>query len=147
MAKQRAVAGEVLAAGGVVTRVIDGERLVGVVVRPRYGGDVTIPKGHVERGETIVAAAVREVAEELGCEARPTTFAGSTGYRTDEGQKYVLYWNMDHVRDIDDGPRGDEVTERRWLRYHDALAQLSYADERALLAGTSEEETDVQRLP
>ena len=42
---------------------------------------------------------------------------------------------------------GDEVTERRWLRYHDALAQLSYADERALLAGTSEEGTDAERSP
>ncbi len=146
MAKHRRVEGEVLAAGGVVTRTVDGERRIGVVVRSRYGGDVTIPKGHVERGESIIAAAVREVAEELGCEASPTTFAGATAYRTDEGQKYVLYWNMDHVRDVDDGPDGHEVDERRWLAYQDALDQLSYADERSLLAGTSEEGTDVQGL-
>ncbi len=145
MGKQRRVDGEVLAAGGVVTRMLAGERRIGVVVRSRYGGDVTIPKGHVERGETILDAAVREVAEELGCEARPTTFAGATAYRTDEGQKYVLYWNMDYVRDLDDGPDGHEVEERRWLAYQDALDQLSYADERALLAGTSQEGIDAER--
>ena len=44
------------------------------------------------------------------------------------------------------GPDGHEIDERRWLAYQDALDQLSYADERALLAGTSEEGTDVQGL-
>ena len=143
MAKQRAVNGEVFAAGGVVTRMVDGEPRIGVVLRDRYD-DVTIPKGHVEKGETIVAAAVREVAEELGCEAAPTTFAGATAYRTHEGQKYVLFWYMDHVRDIDDGPTGHEITERRWLAQQDAIDQLSYAGERALLVGTSEGGTDAE---
>jgi 8-oxo-dGTP diphosphatase len=144
VAKQRAVDGEVFAAGGVVTRIVDGERRVGVVVRARYD-DVTIPKGHVEKGETIVAAAVREVAEELGCDATPTSFAGATAYRTDEGQKYVLFWHMDWVGDLDDGPTGHEIAERRWLAHQDAIHQLSYADERRLLAGASEEGSDAER--
>lgn len=51
------------AAGGVVVDA-RGERLM-----MRRGGRWDLPKGHVERGESLAACAVREIAEETGIEA------------------------------------------------------------------------------
>ncbi|MBA3781090.1 MAG: NUDIX domain-containing protein, partial [Nocardioides sp.] len=53
---------DVVAAGAVVTRR-GGEVLL--VHRPRYD-DWSFPKGKRDRGEHILATAVREVAEETG---------------------------------------------------------------------------------
>ena len=50
------------AAGGVV---FHGRGLVLVLHKPS-AGEVRLPKGHVEEGESFEAAAVREVAEESG---------------------------------------------------------------------------------
>ena len=49
-----------LAAGGVV---IDGEE---VLLLRRRNGEVRLPKGHVEVGETLAECAAREVREETG---------------------------------------------------------------------------------
>lgn len=49
-----------LAAGGVV---VDGEE---VLLLRRRNGEVRLPKGHLEKGETIPGCAIREVREETG---------------------------------------------------------------------------------
>ena len=51
-------------AGGVVVRRV-GERIEILMIQDRLGR-WTIPKGHVEEGETLEQCAVREVAEETG---------------------------------------------------------------------------------
>jgi 8-oxo-(d)GTP phosphatase len=56
------------AAGGLLWREADGQRLLAVVHRPRYD-DWTLPKGKLDPGEEFAAAALREVGEETGCHA------------------------------------------------------------------------------
>ncbi|WP_246258210.1 NUDIX hydrolase [Amycolatopsis anabasis] len=56
---------EILAGGAALWRQGEGGLEVAVVHRPRYD-DWSLPKGKVDRGETIQAAAVREVREETG---------------------------------------------------------------------------------
>lgn len=54
-----------VAAGGVIVR----DSFAGLevaLVRERCYSDWTLPKGHLEQGETLVAAALREVREEAG---------------------------------------------------------------------------------
>ena len=46
-----------------------GEWLLGLMLHPRFGEWLT-PGGHVEADESPAEAAVRETAEELGCEVR-----------------------------------------------------------------------------
>ena len=55
----------VYAAGAVCWRFIDGKLHVLVIHRTVYG-DVTIPKGKVDPGESLPRTAVREIAEETG---------------------------------------------------------------------------------
>ncbi len=130
----RLLATDVLAAGGIVRRRIHGRVRIAVVHRDRNGGDWTLPKGHVEPGEALEAAAVREVREETGWEARPTTFHSAITYPTNEGQKYVLFWNMDAITEHDP-PTRDEVVECQWLSCAQARERLTYPRERDVVAG------------
>jgi len=125
---------DIFAAGGIVWRTIDGVPHVGIVHRPRYGGDISLPKGKLEVGETLRQCAMREVAEELGVTVSTGLFAAATTYRKGSSDKYVLFWEMRWIADCDDGPDGVEVTGRQWLTGSQALAALSYDTERTILA-------------
>lgn len=125
---------DILAAGGVVWRTIRGERRIGIVRRLRYGGDVSLPKGKLETGESLKECALREVAEELGVVAQLGAYAGLLNYRVGDREKYVLFWEMDYVGDTGEGPDGKEVGEHLWLTVEEAFAQLTHRSDRDLLA-------------
>jgi 8-oxo-dGTP diphosphatase len=122
-----------LCAGGLVWRNIDGVDHLGVVTRSRYGGDCSLPKGHVESGETVLDAALREVAEELGVRCTQMSFAGAISYPVDARQKYVLFWHMRYLGDDNRRVDDDEVAERLWLTTEDALLRLTYEADRSLV--------------
>jgi 8-oxo-dGTP diphosphatase len=124
---------DIMSAGGIVWRTFDGVPNIGLVGRPRYGGDTALPKGKLHRAESLRECAIREVAEELGVEAEITGFAGATTYPMEGRDKYVLMFEMQYVRDLDDGPDGVEITSRQWLPADDALDALTYETEKAIL--------------
>jgi len=120
----------VRAAGGIVWRGGPGGRRLAVIHRPRRG-DWTLPKGKLEAGESFEEAALREVAEETGCEARLGTFAGASLYASRRGPKIVLYWHMTVVWE---GPAtAREVDEVLWLTPGEALRKLDHERDRRLL--------------
>ncbi|WP_028474739.1 NUDIX hydrolase [Nocardioides alkalitolerans] len=126
----------VRAAGAVVTRP---GREVLLVHRPRYD-DWSFPKGKVDPGEHVVAAAVREVAEETGLRVRlgvPLTgqrypVTGRSGPR----DKTVAYWSARVLGDDDvtGYTAEDEIDEVAWVAWADAPARLTYDYDRATLA-------------
>jgi 8-oxo-(d)GTP phosphatase len=124
----------VRAAGGVVWRPVDSGIEIAVVGRPRYG-DWTLPKGKLEPGEPILAAAVREVREETGVAAVPQVRLPSIQYLTGVPgvEKSVDFWSMrvraDHGRAPD-----DEIAEVRWTRVPEAASVLTYAHDRGVVA-------------
>lgn len=118
-------------AGGLLWRNDYGEERLAVVHRPKYN-DWTLPKGALKKDETWQEAALREVWEETGCQARLGDFAGCTCYQVFNTPKIVLFW---HMQLVEDGrlTRLDEVDELVWLSVDEARARLSYVDERKLL--------------
>lgn len=67
-------------AGGVpVRRGVDGGWEVLCLERPRYG-DWSLPKGHLEPGETAEAAALRELEEETGVRGQILGFIRTIRY-------------------------------------------------------------------
>jgi 8-oxo-dGTP pyrophosphatase MutT (NUDIX family) len=101
----------------------------------------SLPKGHVEAGETTEQAAIREVAEETGICGRITARLGSVDYTfTVEGRrvhKRVHHFLMVAVG----GELSDadvEVTEVAWVPLDELDERLAYAGERRLARRATE---------
>ena len=123
---------DVLAAGAVVFR--PGKRVL-LVHRPRYD-DWSFPKGKLDRGEHVTAAAVREVSEETGLHVRLGVPLSPQRYPVAGGRtKHVSYWVGRAVGDPDvsDYRPNDEIDEVAWLGYDEAMARLSYDYDRSTL--------------
>ena len=124
---------EVRAAGGVVSRLVDGRVEVLLVHRPAYD-DWTLPKGKAAPGEPDEACALREVEEETGLRCRVTGEVGVTSYADPKGRaKVVRYFAME--------PAGGsslllehEVDDARWVELDRASGELTYERDRELLS-------------
>jgi 8-oxo-dGTP diphosphatase len=129
MAKQVKI---VLAAGGVLWRETPGGRQVALVYRDRWGGEWSLPKGKLEKGETFEEAALREVIEETGCHAEIDDFLAAVDYRAKDKPKVVLFFSMRLV-DLKPFSPSDEVTALEWLSPSAALELLAHEKERDVL--------------
>ncbi|MGH2726591.1 MAG: NUDIX hydrolase [Actinomycetota bacterium] len=123
----------VRAAGGIVyRRRPDGELEVALVHRPKYN-DWTLPKGKVDRGETIHKAAEREVEEETGLKVNRGPGIAQLSYRDGRGRpKQVDYFYMTPVSGA--FTPNNEVDELRWVTLDEALTLLTYDRDREMLA-------------
>lgn len=137
-----------ISAGGLIWRRREGDGTVEIVlVRPAGKGTWVLPKGHVEPGEGVLEAAMREATEESGLKVTHGEKLGEVSY--------VYSW-----RDRPDGPLtrifkrvhfylmaaagGDtsahdaEIDEVVWIRLDEALARASHKSERDLIAKAKE---------
>jgi 8-oxo-dGTP diphosphatase len=123
-----------VSAGGVVRR---GKELLLVKVEDLEGRVLwTFPKGHLERSETALQAALREVEEETGWRCRKTGSLGRVHYRfTHEGRtvaKTVHWYSMEPVRKTGLSDP-DEILDCRWTPLGQAAQLLSYGSDLQLL--------------
>ena len=103
------------AAGGVVLRDgADGPEAL--VVHRRRQDDWSLPKGHLDPGESARDAAVREVAEETGVRCEVLGELGTTRYAVPRGPKRVTWFRMRPLAgDPATRPPDDEVDVARWV--------------------------------
>ena len=120
------------AAGGLLWRESERGRELALVHRPRYD-DWVLPKGHLDKGEGWEEAAVREVTEETCCQAEIGNFAGSISYLVNNKPKVVLFWHMALTGEDSFVPT-NETDRLLWLPVGEAVEQLQYSTERALVA-------------
>jgi len=121
------------AAGGVVWKLTS-KGLVKVLLihRPRYD-DWSFPKGKLDPGENHKQAAVREVAEETGLRCQLGDELPEVRYADRKGRpKRVRYWTMEPAEG--EFEPNDEVDEVRWLPIDEAMVELTYRHDRAVLA-------------
>ncbi|MGA9870381.1 MAG: bifunctional NUDIX hydrolase/histidine phosphatase family protein [Rhodococcus sp. (in: high G+C Gram-positive bacteria)] len=116
--------------GGTVADPADAT--VAIVHRPKYD-DWSFPKGKIDPGESTVDAAVREVSEETGFDAKLGRYLSKVTYPIvgHRRTKKVDYW-VAEARDGKFEPN-DEVDELRWVSPVEAGAQLSYPMDRKIL--------------
>jgi mutator protein MutT len=130
-----------VSAGGVVVR--DGEVVVIVPTRRAADGSrvLSLPKGHVDPGETPIQAAEREVREEAGVVAEPVSELGESRYwyRRDGrtiGKSVHFYLFRYTEGETDD--HDDEVEEARWMPLEEAEKNLTYPAEREMVTRARE---------
>ncbi|HEY2298635.1 MAG TPA: NUDIX hydrolase [Jatrophihabitans sp.] len=120
----------ITAAGGVVWRMRAAAPEVLVIHRPRYD-DWTLPKGKLLANESDLAAAVREVGEEVGAVVGLQQRIGTVKYYVGDARKKVTYWSM-RYRSGEFEPN-DEVDSVEWLRVGRAYQRLTYNIDRGVL--------------
>ena len=100
----------------------------------------SLPKGHLEAGETEEDTAVREVAEETGILGRIVGKLGvidfwfvAEGRRVHKTVHHFLLVAADPVHGLVLSDEDVEVSEVAWVPLGEVARQLAYADERRLL--------------
>ncbi len=127
-------------AGGLVIDGIDGPRedqVAALIGRVDRRGRMlwSLPKGHIELGETAEQTAIREVAEETGIHGSVLAALGSIDYWfVTEGRRvhktvhhYLMRFSGGQLSDED-----VEVAEVAWVPIQELPSRLAYADERRL---------------
>jgi 8-oxo-dGTP diphosphatase len=122
-----------VAAGGLLESGDGADPKIAVVHRPRYD-DWTLPKGHLDPGETLEQAALREVLEETGCTGQIIEIVQPTSYLVNGQPKIVVYFRMMLLKHGDLRPNS-EVSDIAWLTPREARSQLSYETEQQLVKG------------
>ncbi len=127
-------------AGGLVIDGLDGPKdsqVAALIGRIDRRGRMlwSLPKGHIELGETAEQTAIREVAEETGIQGSVLAALGSIDYWfVTEGRRvhktvhhYLMRFLGGELSDED-----VEVSEVAWVPLTELPARLAYADERRL---------------
>jgi 8-oxo-dGTP pyrophosphatase MutT (NUDIX family) len=121
----------VWAAGGLILRNRDEQMEVLLMYRSRRE-DWSFPKGKIDAGETLEAAAEREVLEETGFRCRRLDRLSDVRYTDADGrEKLVVYWTME-VLDGRFEPN-DEVDVVGWFDFSSAAGLLTYGRDVELL--------------
>jgi 8-oxo-dGTP pyrophosphatase MutT (NUDIX family) len=87
------------------------------------------PKGHLEPGEDTAAAALREVREEAGVEAKLLGVLGPIEFIYNNQQVRAQFFLLQYLRDV----IPEENRQKRWCKYEEALDLLYFPEHRQLL--------------
>ncbi|MFD6065619.1 NUDIX hydrolase [Amycolatopsis sp. WAC 04182] len=128
-------------AGGLV---VDAERANAALIGrlDRHGRLLwSLPKGHIEDGETVEQTAVREVKEETGISAQVLRPLGTIDYWFVAERRRVHKTVHHFILESTGGELSDEdveVTEVAWVPLADLETKLAYSDERKLVRKAKE---------
>jgi ADP-ribose pyrophosphatase YjhB (NUDIX family) len=128
---------EEISAGGLV---IDPSGALGLLIgrHDKRGRTLwSLPKGHIEPGETPEEAAIREVAEETGIESAITRSLGVIDFWFMAEGKRIHKTVHHYLFRMTGGtltPQQNEVDEVAWFPLVEVSKRLAYSDERKLIA-------------
>ncbi len=111
-------------AGTLITRGTPHGTQVYLIHRPQYN-DWSLPKGHIEAGETAEQAALRETIEETGLHCTTTRTLPVYQYTSPSGATSVVHMfecSVEHTTH----PTDVETDRGEWLSASDAISRVSY---------------------
>jgi 8-oxo-dGTP pyrophosphatase MutT (NUDIX family) len=128
---------EETSAGGLVVDRTDGTPRVALIGRVDRRGRLlwSLPKGHLEDGETAEDAAIREVEEETGIRGRVVAPLGTIDYWFVAEDRRIHKTVHHYLLEASGGELSDadlEVDEVAWVPLGELAGRLAYAGERRL---------------
>jgi ADP-ribose pyrophosphatase YjhB (NUDIX family) len=129
---------EETSAGGVVLDLSSDPPAVALIARHDRRSRLlwSLPKGHVEEGETPEEAALREVFEETGLVGRIVAPLGVIDFWFVVEDKRIHKTVHHYVIEAVGGELSDEDVEVEaveWIPFHQVVRKLAYGDERRLV--------------
>ena len=120
--------------GAIVFRKFHGNVEI-LLIKHDNGGHWSFPKGHVEKDETELETAKREIMEETGITVMlDQTFREVvTYYPKRESKKEVVYF-IGKALNVDCVPKLEEISEVKWVQLESSYAILTYENDRQLLS-------------
>lgn len=120
-------------AGGIVFRMTSDNRDIEILLIQDSKNRWTIPKGHIEPGETAKQTAVREIGEESGLKnVEVLSWLGKIHFKYRRLEKLVLMTTQVYlVQSLDKNERPTKekwMNGIRWFSFADALDAIEYAD-------------------
>ena len=122
--------------GAAIYTVQNGETLW--LIEHMRQGHTSLCKGHMESGEAEHDTAVREIREETGLSvAFHDGFRQTIEYSPAPGVMKEVVFFLAEAEDTDTVPQPEEVASIQWLPLDDALAALTYPDDRRILTAAA----------
>lgn len=136
-----------VSAGGLIWRRYGDGKIEVVLVRPTGKETWVLPKGHVEPGESVLDAALREAREESGLKVKAGEALGNVSYvyswrDRPDGRlirifKRVHFYLMECVGG-DPSDHDAEISQVGWFNFDEAVRRASHKSERDLVAKARE---------
>lgn len=120
-------------AGGIVFRRNQKTKEIEILLIQDAKDRWTIPKGHIEEGETAQETALREIGEEAGIhEAEAICWLGKIHFRYRRMNTLVLMTTQIYLvhalGDTDAIQKEEWMNGIKWFPFHDALDKIEYED-------------------
>ena len=105
-----------------------------LLLKHKYGGHWSFPKGHVESGENEFQTALREVKEETGLSIHLVDgFRESVEYYPRPGVKKQVVYFMGKADSTELKRQEEEISELQWIRMEEAEGLVTYANDKRLI--------------
>lgn len=118
--------------GAVVYRIRNGKREF--LVEHMALGHVSIPKGHIEEGETESECALREIMEETHLKVSLNTdFSHVISYSPKPGVNKTVTFYLAKALTEDIIPQKEEVSYTRWFSIDEAIKSVTFNSDKETL--------------
>ena len=120
-------------AGGIVFRMSPDQKDIEILLIQDSKNRWTIPKGHIEPGETAKRTAIREIGEEAGLsQIAVLAWLGKINFKYRRGEQLVLMSTQIYlVRSLNNSERPTKekwMHGIKWFKFTDALDAIEYED-------------------
>lgn len=120
--------------GAIVYRKFHGNTEI-LLIKHVNSGHWSFPKGHVEKGETEVETALREIKEETGIDVIiDPTFRETVSYFPKKDIQKVVVYFIGKAKNHDYVPQEEEISEIKWVEIGRAGSVLTYENDRSIVS-------------